>query len=412
MDRTASGRMKTVKKTRQIPMRGKRPFVCWILIAAILSLLPAASFAKLPRAKPEKVGMSSHHLRHIKEAMDEAIQNKKAPGGVVIVLRNGYIVYRSAFGLKALEPEPEAISIDTMYDMASLTKIVATTSMIMLLVQDGNLRLDDPVSQFIPEYTGADKDETTLRHLLTHTSGLPPFKRYFEQFPEGDARQKIVADICETTLRGKPGEQFIYSDLGFILLAEIIERVTKMGLDEVTVQRLFQPLGMKDTMFNPPEALKPRCAPTEKRKGKFLRGEVHDGNAWVQNGVSGHAGLFSTADDLAIFCQMLLNGGRHEKQVMFSPLTVKAMTSPQINVNDDVRGLGWDIKSRYSYLRGDLFSTESYGHTGWTGTSLWLSPRDKCAIILLTNRNHPDGKGDVKRLRAIISNIVASSIIK
>ncbi len=225
MDRVASGRMKAVKKIRQIPMRRKRPFVCWILIAAILSLLPAASVAKLPRAKPEKVGMSSHHLRHIKEAMDEAIQNKKAPGGVVIVLRNGHIVYRSAFGLKALEPEPEAISIDTMYDMASLTKVVATTSMIMLLMQDGHLRLDDPVSQFIPEYTGADKDKTTLRHLLTHTSGLPPFKRYFEQFPEGNARQKIVADICETTLRGKPGEQFIYSDLGFILLAEIIERV-------------------------------------------------------------------------------------------------------------------------------------------------------------------------------------------
>lgn len=386
--------------------------ICLLTIAGICLLQPAVGLAKLPRAKPEKVGMSSYHLRHIKEAMDAAIREKKAPGGVVIVLRNGYIVYRSAFGLKAVEPEPEAISIDTMYDMASLTKVVCTTSMIMLLVQDGTIRLDDPVSRFIPEYKGEGKDETTLRHLITHTSGLPPFKRYFEKFPERNARQKIVADICETPLQSKPGEKFVYSDLGFILLGEIVERVTGMGLDKVAAQRIFQPLGMKDTMFNPPDELKPRCAPTEKRNGKFIRGEVHDGNAWVQNGVSGHAGLFSTADDLALFCQMLLNGGHLGHRIIFSPLTVKAMTSPQIHANGEVRGLGWDIDSHYSYVRGDFFSKESYGHTGWTGTSLWISPPDKCAIILLTNRNHPDESGDVKRLRAIISNIVASSIIK
>jgi CubicO group peptidase (beta-lactamase class C family) len=397
---------------RQIPIRGRAFLVSWLLIAAIVVFPPAVSVAKLPRAKPEKAGMSSYHLRHIKKAMDEAIQEKKTPGGVLIVLRNGYIVYRSAFGLKATEPKPEAISIDTIYDMASLTKVVATNSMIMLLMQDGTLRLDDPVSRFIPEYTGGDKDETTLRHLLTHSSGLPPYKRYFEQFPERNARQKIVADICETSLSAKPGEKFIYSDLGFILLGEIVERVTGIGLGEVAVQRLFQPLGMKDTMFTPPEELRPRCAPTEKRNGKFLRGEVHDGNAWVQDGVSGHAGLFSTADDLAVFCQMLLDNGRHERRVIFSPLTVKAMTTPQIDINGVTRGFGWDINTLYSYVRGDLFSKESFGHTGWTGPSLWLSPREKCAIILLTNRNHPDGKGDVKRLRAIISNIVASSIIE
>jgi CubicO group peptidase (beta-lactamase class C family) len=408
----ASQKIDKAENLRQITIRMNVYFICSLLIAAIFSFHPAPSVAKLPRARPEKVGMSSSHLRHIKEVMDRAIQEKETPGGVVIVLRNGYIVYRGAFGLKAVEPEPEPISVDTIYDMASLTKVVCTTSMIMLLVQDGKLRLDDPVSMFIPEYKGGDKYETTLRHLLTHTSGLPPFKRYFEQFPEGNARQKIILDICETPLRAKPGEQFVYSDLGFILLGEIIERVTGMGLDKVAVERIFKPLGMKDTMFTPPDELKPRCAPTEKRNGKFLRGEVHDGNAWVQNGVSGHAGLFSTADDLAIFCQMLLDNGRYKNGAIFSPLTVKAMTSPQINLNGEVRGLGWDIDSHYSYVRGDLFPKESFGHTGWTGTSLWLCPRERCAIILLTNRNHPDEKGDVKRLRALVSNIVASSIIK
>lgn len=365
----------------------------------------------LKMTKPEEVGMDSEQLRKLDNVIEEAIKRGDTPGAVVLVARKGKIVYRKAYGRMMVEPKSVPMEIDTIFDLASLTKPIATATSIMLLVQDGKLLLFDKVTTWIPEFGQKGKDKITVFHLLTHTSGLPAWDRYFLR--EGIDKQGVIADICAKDTAAEPGTKFIYSDLGYIILGELVERISGKPLDKFAQERIFKPLGMKNTMFNPPDKLKPRCAATEKRAGKIIQGEVHDGNAYVLGGVAGHAGLFSTADDLAIFCQMLLNNGKYKNKQLLSPLIVKAMTTNQLSEKfEEKRGLGWGISTIHTTLRGDFFPLGSYGHTGWTGTSILIDPATETFIILLCNRVHPDGKGDVSRLRSLVSNIVATSILR
>jgi serine-type D-Ala-D-Ala carboxypeptidase len=458
----------------------------------------------LPNALPQTVGMNPEGLsRKIDAAFAAAIASKEICGGVVVVVRYGKIAFEKAYGKRSVDPSDEAATVDTIYDMASLTKPLATGSAIMRLVEEGKIRLNDPVKKFIPEWkdtsetkklvsdadqfwryvklgalrpnlslfepstfpretmTGPVKEspeilvkrlglaggirfnaaawqdlvdigpysreDVTIRHLLTHTSGLDPFDRYYLKFPERHARAKIIASIAQRPLVARPGTVFRYSDLGFITLGEVVEQVTSQTEDQFCRKEIFEPLGMTDTGYNPSPDLLDRVAPTEWRtdvttvtkdgkettsgKKVMARGEVHDGNALVRDGVSGHAGLFSTAGDVARYAAMLLNGGELQGVRIFSPLTVKALSTDRAELKSgEKRGLAWDIRTSYSGPRGDLFDS-GFGHTGFTGTSIWIVPNEKLAVIILSNRVHPDGKGDAGPLRGHVANAVASSII-
>ncbi len=391
-----------------------------------LALLVAPISAQLPAAPPASQGFSAERLARMDSVIAESIAKKELPGAVVLVGRNGKVVWRKAYGSRAVEPQREAMTTDTIFDLASLTKVVATTTSIMILVEQGKVRLTDPVVQFIPQMKGEGRDAITIEQLMTHMSGFAPD---FDLRDRWTGYDEAMKRLYRETLRSQPGTRFVYSDLNYIALGEVVHRVSGMMLDEFARQNIFAPLGMHDTGFRPEAKLKARIAPTEKRRGQmnylgdsgadagtagdeWLRGQVHDPTSFRMGGVAGHAGLFSTADDLAIFCQMLLNGGVYGSARILSPLTLATMTQPHaVSESGAARGLGWDIASSFSSNRGDLFPLGSFGHTGFTGTSIWIDPSSDSFVIFLSNRVHPDGKGDVGPLRGRVASIVASSIV-
>ena len=328
-----------------------------------------------------------------------------APGAVLLVGHNGQVVYRKAFGFRELEPAREPMTLDTIFDMASLTKVIATTTCVMRMVQLGQVKLNDPVAKYIPEFAQNGKGEVTVRQLLTHYSGLRPdldLNPYWTGLEEGYKRANAEKLI------NPPGSAFVYSDINFVVLGELVQRVSGVPLDPYAQTFVFSPLGMNETRFLPPPAWNTRIAPTEhdERTGQMLRGVVHDPTARQMGGIAGHAGLFSTADDVAKFAQMLLNGGGS----ILSPLIVEKMTTPQQPPNlTDVRGLGWDIDSPYSSNRGDLLPVGSFGHTGFTGTSLWIDPTTNTYIVLLTNAVHTKG-GNVIALRTEVATAVTAAL--
>jgi CubicO group peptidase (beta-lactamase class C family) len=401
--------------------------VC-LAIAAIFSpcMKPASSADAprkgLPQATPDAVGLLAAHLKYIDDAVGASIQAGEIPGAVVLIARHGRIAYSKAFGNRSLQPTLESMTMDTIFDMSSLTKVVATAPSIMLLVENGTLRLDDKVKRYLPRFTGGGKENITLCHLLTHYSGLPPD---FDLSKQWFGYTAALEELWKTDTRSEPGKEFIYSDLNYITLGEIIRVVSGKPLDEFAQEHIFLPLGMTDTVFHPSPKLVPRIAPTESRRNtlkylkglaslasmdQILRGEVHDPTAWKMGGVAGHAGLFSSAEDLAIFAQMMLDGGSYQDGRLLSPLSIQAMTSPQSPPNSpEARGYGWDLESAYSSPRGDIFRG-GYGHTGFAGTSIWIHPPTDAFIIILTNRVHPDGGKDINHLRGAIANIVAAAI--
>jgi CubicO group peptidase (beta-lactamase class C family) len=376
----------------------------------------------LTQTTPEAVGLQASHLNFIDTAVAKAIKAGELPGAVVLVARHGQIAYFKAFGNRSVRPKPEPMTVDTIFDMSSLTKVVATTPSIMLLVETGTLRLEDKVKRYLPKFSGGGKDNITLRQLLTHYSGLQPD---FDLSREWFGYPAALEELWKIKTVSDPGKEFAYSDLNFIALGEIVHAVTGETLDVFAREHVYIPLDMKDTGFRPPENRISRIAPTETRintlkylKGSssqgspdvMLRGEVHDPTAWRMGGVAGHAGLFSTAQDLAIYAQMLLNRGAYPGGRLLSSATIQAMTSPQSPDHaSQVRGYGWDIESSYSSPRGDIF-TKGYGHTGFSGTSMWIHPPTETCIILLSNRVHPDGGKDINHLRGAIANIVAGAI--
>jgi uncharacterized protein YbbC (DUF1343 family)/CubicO group peptidase (beta-lactamase class C family) len=362
----------------------------------------------LAAAAPAAAGMSADRLGHIDEVVEESIRNKECPGAVVLVGRHGKIVFRKAYGNRAVVPSVEPMTLDTVFDLASLTKVVATTTSVMTLVESGKIRLQDRVAKFIPEFVsgGGARDQVTIEELLTHRAGLAaddPMALYI-----GTA-QEIFERKYKQPLAAAPGSRFLYSDAGFEVLGELVRRVSSLPLEEFARQRIFVPLGMSDTEFRPAGIGRlplSRIAPTEKINGQIRRGQVHDPRAYVLGGVAGHAGLFSTADDLAKFCAALLKGGGG----VLSPAGVASMLRPRFYGDGNLRGLGWDVATSFSSNRGDLFPVGSVGHTGWTGTSMWLDPATDTFVILLTNRNHPDESGNVIPLRGKVATIVAAAI--
>jgi uncharacterized protein YbbC (DUF1343 family)/CubicO group peptidase (beta-lactamase class C family) len=404
-------------------MKMNRTRLCAGLLLA-LALVAQTVAAALPSVAPEKVGMSSERLAYIDAAVSEAIARKELPGAVVLVARRGGVVWRKAYGARSLAPRREEMTADTIFDVASLTKVVATATSTMILVERGKLRISDPVSKYIPELKGEGREKITVEHLLTHRSGYAPDFDLREQW---SGHAEMLKRLYAEPLRSAPGARFVYSDIGMIALAEVVGRVSGQPLDEFARRNIFEPLGMKDTGFRPRAELLPRVAPTETVRGmrsylggtgeagaggeRMLRGEVHDPTSNRMGGVAGHAGLFSTADDLAVFCQMILRGGEYGGARILSPLGVEEMTRPrQVTEEGGARGLGWDVNTSFSANRGELFPVGSFGHTGFTGTSLWVDPATESLVVFLSNRVHPDGKGDVSSLRARVATITAGAV--
>jgi uncharacterized protein YbbC (DUF1343 family)/CubicO group peptidase (beta-lactamase class C family) len=365
-----------------------------------------------------QVAVDARRLEGIEALVQEAIAEKKLPGAVVVVGRGERILYQKAIGNRAVAPSTEPMTLDTIFDLASLTKVVATTTSVMMLVEQGRIRLSDRVSSYIPGFERYGKADITVRHLLTHVSGLRPDVDLADMWMGYETAIALAVDEVPTS---RPGERFVYSDINFFLLADIVQRVSGQPFEQFARERIFEPLGMKDTMFNPPASLVSRIAPTESctRYGwpcegpetTMLRGVVHDPTARRMGGAAGHAGLFGTAADLALFCRMLLGGGGLPGVRILSPLAVEKMTSaasPDREAN--TRGLGWDIDSAFSSNRGELLPIGSFGHTGFTGTSLWIDPTTSLFVVFLSNRVHPDGKGDVTPLRAKVATLAAASI--
>jgi CubicO group peptidase (beta-lactamase class C family) len=318
------------------------------------------------------------------------------------------IVYRKAFGQRCIEPQPQSMSVDTIFDIASLTKVIATTTAVMQLLDRGLLHLDDPVAKYWPEFGQKGKAGLTLRQLLTHTSGL---RVEINRQTNWSDYQGVLKAIAMDHPLNPPETRFRYSDVNFIVLGEIVQRVSGQPLEAYCTQKIFKPLKMQHTSFKPPANWLTRIAPCNVIKGHLRWGEVQDPTSYRLGGVAGHSGVFSTAADLAVFVQMLLDGGESRGERILSREAVTAMTKPQIIEGISTRhGLGWDVQSAYSKEFNTSFPAGSFGHTGYTGTSIWIEPRSKTYLIILTNRLHPSGKGQVKLLRAKIAASVAAAV--
>ena len=364
---------------------------------------------RLPVEDPAALGMSADRLGHIDRLVAEAIARGEMPGAVVMVTRRGHVVYRKAFGERSVAPVHEPMTEDTIFDAASLTKVVATAPALMILAEEGRVSLSDAVATYIPEFAQNEKDKVTVLQLLTHYSGL---RADLDLDTPWEGYDRGIALACAEKLVAPPGEKFIYSDINYLVLAEIAQRVSGKSLPEFTAERIYGPLGMTDTMFRPDPSLAPRIAPSESRDGAMLRGAVHDPTAARVGGAAGHAGLFTTADDLAVYGQMLINMGAFGDTRILSPLGVLAMTTPPPRGETwGERGAGFDVSSSFSSLRGDLFPIGSFGHTGFTGTSLWIDPLTETIVIVLTSRLHPDGRGNTTPLRKRIASVVAASVL-
>lgn len=341
------------------------------------------------------------------EAILQNISSNRLPGGVLWLERGG-TTYHRAYGRRAVYPTDEPMTEDTIFDAASLTKVVATTPSIMLLAERRRLEIDDPVAMHLPEFSSQGKGNITLRHLLTHTSGL---RAGIPGRPEWNGYDTAIRLACAEKPTAPPGEVFRYSDINFILLGEVVRRAGGKPLNEFAAENVFRRLGMRDTMFLPDANLTARIAPTEKEGTGVLRGVVHDPTARRMGGVAGHAGLFTTAADLAKFSRCLLNEGELGGVRLFRPETVRAMRSVQTPPSLRARrGLGWDIDSPYAGPRGKHLPVGSFGHTGWTGTSMWIDPFSRAFVIFLSNRNHPDESGSVVPLRARLGTLAAEAI--
>ena len=380
---------------------------CLVLLAVPCEGLTASPPA-LIRCEPADCGLSASRLAAIDRVVEEGLKNGRMPGCVVLVGYKGCIPWLKSYGSRQVKPDAVAMTTDTVFDLASLTKPIASATSIMLLIEDGLVELDAPAARYVPEFGVNGKEKITVRQLLTHQSGLLPDNSIRDY---ADGRDEAFRRIHALGLQAEPGAKFIYSDVGFIVLGEIVERVSGKTLDVFSRERIFAPLAMAATSFNPEVRLKMRAAPTQERNGNWMRGEVHDPRAYRMDGVAGHAGLFSTAEDLARYAQMLLNDGVLGDTRILKPGTCQLMRSSQ-QVSSGVRTPGWDRLTGYSSNRGDLFSTSAFGHGGFTGTSIWIDPEQQMFVIFLSNRVHPDGTGSVNSLAGRIGTISAAAIIE
>lgn len=366
---------------------------------------------ELKFASPEEAGFDPVKLERAFDVVKNAVGDGEGPvpGAVALVVRNGMVVGPRAWGLAVRTPERIAVTPNTIFDMASLTKVTATLPSMLILLERGAFRLDDPLSMFIPAFGVKGKESITLRQILTHTAGLPSHLKFWQMGLRG---REILDHICNLELAYEPGKHVLYSDLGFIMLAELVRILTGKTIDEFAKEEVFEPLGMKDTCYMPDPSLRYRIAATEFRQdmGKLMWGEVHDENAYALGGIAGHAGLFSTALDMARYAMMWLGEGTFAGKKILSRATVRAATAEQVYL-EERRAIGWMMKARSFSSGGDLVSDRAYGHTGFTGTSIWCDPEHNLAVILLTNRVHAGRESNVPiRLRPIFANAVLTAL--
>ena len=392
----------------------------YLAVTAVCLQLACAARAPSPPIRAQSAtDFDAARLARIDGLVEDAIRAGQLPGAVVLVGRGDRTVFSKAYGNRALVPAREPMTADTIFDIASLTKVVATTTSVMVLLEEGRIRLNDRVAAHIPGFGKYGKQDITIRHLLTHVSGLRPDLDLNVPF-EGYARAIELAS--EEVPDAPPGQRFVYSDINFFLLGDIVARVSGESLDAFARKHVFDPLAMKESMFRPPAALVARTAPTERCEmlawpcntsgAPMLRGVVHDPTARRMGGVAGHAGLFSTAADLARFARALLHGGELDGTRVLAPLTVAKMIEPASPEDQrNQRALGWDVDSSFSANRGELLPVGSFGHTGFTGTSIWIDPATQLYVIFLSNRVHPDGKGDVPPLRARVATTAAAAFV-
>jgi uncharacterized protein YbbC (DUF1343 family)/CubicO group peptidase (beta-lactamase class C family) len=380
-------------------------------VAKAFRLVLLAGFGLIGARIASSQSSQTASFNNIDRMMEQAVAGKSIPGAVVLVGHDGKVVYRKAFGQRSLEteagPAREAMTPDTIFDLASMTKCLATATAVMQLVEQGRIRLNDPVAAYLPEFAQSGKADITVRELLTHFSGLAPDLDLKEPW---QGRTAAFSMAMRQKPQFPPGSRFVYSDINFETLGFLVEKVSGMPLNEYAANNIFAPLGMHDTRFLPPADWSPRIAPTQFDEHEhMLRGIVHDPTARRMGGVAGHAGVFSTADDVAKYAQDLLTGFH-----LMSRASVEKMTTPQQPAGAaSLRGLGWDIDSPFSSNRGELLPVGSFGHTGFTGTSLWIDPTTQTYIILLTNAVHPrggNGKGGIVSLRTRLATVVAASL--
>ena len=356
-----------------------------------------------------KYQQSEYDFTQVDEIIQSAIIDSAFPGAVVLVSKEGKIIYEKAFGQLTYDDTSATITINTIYDIASLTKVIATTTSVMICYDKNLFLLDDPVVKYLPEFSENGKEKVTIKNLLLHNSGLPAFKRYYENY---SSAEEVIKDIYKMPLSYETGSKSVYSDLGFITLAKIIEQLTGKGFDVFCKEEIFMPLQMNSTLFNPPDSLIYKIAPTEYDKywrNKLIWGEVHDETAALLNGVAGHAGLFSTANDISKLLQMLLNGGTFNGHQIIKPETVKLFTTRYSDKS--TRALGWDTKSEEKSSAGNLFDITSFGHTGFTGTSVWIDPTKKLFVVFLTNRIYPTRENKkLYKIRPVLHDAVINAL--
>jgi uncharacterized protein YbbC (DUF1343 family)/CubicO group peptidase (beta-lactamase class C family) len=339
----------------------------------------------------------------------DAIAARQCPGAVLLVGRGDAILYEKAYGNRALLPKPEAMTADTVFDIASLSKPVGTAASIMLLSERGLLNVDAPVAKYLPAFGANGKEKITIADLLLHRSGMVPDN---EMADYADGPKAAMGKILALAPAWPPGSRFAYSDVNYIVLGELVRAVDGRSLDVFAREELFRPLGMTDTTYNPPAALQARCAPTEQRDGHWIRGEVHDPRSYALGGVAGHAGIFSTAADLSRFCRMIVNGGQLDGVRVLKQSTVAQWTRPREIPGGTHRTYGFDVDTPFAGIRGERFEQgATFGHTGFTGTAFWIDPANHCYFILLTNSVHPNGKGDVRALRHQVATVVAEALL-
>ncbi len=398
----------------------------WFVTLLTLMMTGLAAFTAgarpLEYATPGEMGMDQTQLLKVDSLILDAIHARQTPGAVLVVVRDSFIVYEKAWGWMQREPGLRDIDAGTIFDLASLTKPVATATAVIKLVENGQLRLVDPVSDYVPEFARFGGRELSWReqpriiHLLTHTSGLPSYTSVslLDDLFSDFARDSLMTFLCALPARPGPGTELLYSCPGFITLQKVVETVTGTDLATWTRKNIFKPLGMHDTFFLPDASLIDRIAPTVfNEKDGIVTGIVHDPLAReVMGGISGNAGLFSTSSDLALFAAMLLNNGAINGKRILSPAGVRVLTSAPAGLEFFGRTPGWDLSSSFASNQGDLFGKNTYGHTGYTGTSMVIDPDTRTAVILLTNRVYPDDSGSVLDLRAKVANVVAASVLK
>jgi CubicO group peptidase (beta-lactamase class C family) len=371
-----------------------------MLAVALVALAAFTTADDLPVKPAKDVGMSKARLEVVDRIVKRGIRGGGYPGAAVVVGREGAAVLKRGYGKMTWGSKGTPVSADqTIYDLASLSKVIGTTTAVMVLYDQGKISLNAPVSQYLPEFSGGLKDQVTVQQLLTHRSGLPAYRELWRHTRNSEEARRL---ILSTSLQAPPGTQYEYSDLGADILGMMIERVAGEGLDTFLQKKVFGPLGMKNTFYLPPDSLRHRIAPTDAAagsRGGMIRGVVHDENAYILGGVAGHAGLFSTATDLAVFAQMMLNGGEYSGIRILSDSTVQLFTRRAAGH----RALGWDTADDDGKFGAGKYLTErAYGHTGFTGTSIWIDPEREMFMILLTNRVY---EAKARRPKKVIADI-------